>query len=43
VLSIEMVQFTKDLSLAGVGIMLLYLFQQFGEGVGIAVEPDLFD
>jgi putative oxidoreductase len=39
----ETIQFSKDLSLAGAGLVLFYLFQQFGEGIGIVLEPALFD
>jgi hypothetical protein len=37
------VQFQKDLALAGGALILSYLAQQFGEAIGIAIEPALFD
>ncbi|HXF98175.1 MAG TPA: DoxX family protein [Gaiellaceae bacterium] len=39
----EQTHFQKDLALAGGALILFYLFQQFGEEIGIAVEPALFD
>ena len=39
----EQTQFSKDLALAGGALILFYLFQQFGEAIGIAIEPALFD
>lgn len=39
----EQVHFQKDLALAGAALILLYLYQQFGEATGIAIEPALFD
>lgn len=40
---LDMVHFQKDLGLAGGALVLFYLFQQFGESIGITVEPALFD
>jgi putative oxidoreductase len=40
---LEQVQFTKDLALAGGALGFFYLFQQFGEAIGITIEPALFD
>jgi Predicted membrane protein len=39
----EQTQFSKDLALAGAALILFYLFQQGGEGIGITIEPALFD
>ena len=39
----EQVHFSKDLALAGGALILFYLFQQFGESIGIAIDPALFD
>jgi len=39
----EQTQFTKDVALAGGALILFYLFQQFGEAIGITIEPALFD
>jgi putative oxidoreductase len=39
----EQVQFQKDVALAGAALILFYLFQQFGDSIGIAIEPALFD
>jgi putative oxidoreductase len=40
---LEQVQFIKDVSLAGAALALFSLFQQFGEGIDLAIEPALFD
>jgi len=40
---LEQTQFQKDVALAGAGLVLFYLFQQFGEAIGITIEPALFD
>jgi uncharacterized membrane protein YphA (DoxX/SURF4 family) len=39
----EQTQFSKDLALAGGALIVFYLFQQGGEGIGITIEPALFD
>jgi putative oxidoreductase len=39
----EQVHFMKDVALAGAALALFSLFQQFGEGIGITIEPALFD
>ncbi|MGH7899683.1 MAG: DoxX family protein [Candidatus Binatia bacterium] len=39
----EQTQFSKDVALAGGALFLFYLFQQFGEAIGITIEPALFD
>jgi len=39
----EQVHFQKDLALAGAALVLFYLYQQFGDAIGISVEPALFD
>ena len=39
----EQVQFNKDIALGGAALILFYLFQQFGEAIGITIEPALFD
>jgi putative oxidoreductase len=39
----EQVHFQKDLALAGAALILFYLAQQFGDAVGISIEPALFD
>jgi putative oxidoreductase len=39
----EQIQFMKDLALAGGALAFFYLFQQFGEAIGITIEPALFD
>ena len=39
----EQVHFQKDVALAGGALILFYLFQQYGEEIGIAIEPALFD
>jgi putative oxidoreductase len=40
---LEQTQFQKDAALAGGALILFYLFQQFGDSIGIAIEPALFD
>ena len=39
----EQVHFMKDVALAGAALALFSLFQQFGEAIGITIEPALFD
>jgi len=39
----EQTQFSKDLALAGGALILFFLFQQFGEAIGLTIEPALFD
>ena len=39
----EQTHFNKDIALAGAALILFYLFQQFGEGIGLTIEPALFD
>jgi uncharacterized membrane protein YphA (DoxX/SURF4 family) len=39
----EQTHFQKDLALAGGALITFFLFQQFGEAIGITVEPALFD
>jgi uncharacterized membrane protein YphA (DoxX/SURF4 family) len=39
----EQTHFNKDVALGGAALILFYLFQQFGEGIGITIEPALFD
>ncbi len=39
----EQTQFSQDIALAGAALILFYLFQQGGEGIGITIEPALFD
>jgi uncharacterized membrane protein YphA (DoxX/SURF4 family) len=39
----EQTHFQKDLALAGAALGFFYLFQQFGDGIGITIEPALFD
>jgi putative oxidoreductase len=39
----EQVHFMKDVALAGAALALFSLFQQFGEGIGITIEPALFN
>jgi putative oxidoreductase len=39
----EQVHFMKDVALAGAALALFSLFQQFGEAIGITIEPTLFD
>jgi uncharacterized membrane protein YphA (DoxX/SURF4 family) len=40
----EQVQFQKDMALAGGALILFYLFQQFGDQIGLVVGPAaLFD
>jgi putative oxidoreductase len=41
--AMEQTQFTKDVALAGGGLVLFYLFQQAGNSIGITIEPALFD
>jgi putative oxidoreductase len=40
---LEQVQFQKDLALAGAALVLFFCVQQLGDGIGIALEPALFD
>ena len=40
---VEQVHFMKDISLLGAALVLFYLFQQGGEGIGITIAPALFD
>ena len=39
----EQTHFQKDVALGGAALALFALFQQFGEGIGITIEPALFD
>ena len=39
----EQTQFQKDVALGGAALIVFYLYQQFGEATGIAIEPALFD
>jgi putative oxidoreductase len=39
----EQIQFIKDLSLAGGALILFFLFQQFGDEIGLTIEPALFE
>jgi putative oxidoreductase len=39
----EQIQFQKDVALAGGALILFFLFQQFGEAIGLTIEPALFD
>jgi uncharacterized membrane protein YphA (DoxX/SURF4 family) len=39
----EQTHFQKDLALAGAALGIFYLFQQFGDAIGITIEPALFD
>jgi putative oxidoreductase len=40
---LDMIHFQKDLALAGGALAFFYLFQQFGDAIGITIEPALFD
>lgn len=40
---IQMSQFQKNIALTGGALILFYLFQQFGESIGLTIEPALFD
>ncbi len=40
---LEQIQFQKDVALAGGALILFFLFQQFGEAIGLTIEPALFD
>jgi putative oxidoreductase len=39
----EQIQFQKDVALAGGALILFFLFQQFGDAIGLTIEPALFD
>jgi putative oxidoreductase len=39
----QMAHFMKNLALAGGALVLFFLFQQFGEDIGLTIEPALFD
>jgi uncharacterized membrane protein YphA (DoxX/SURF4 family) len=40
---IQMSQFQKNVALAGGALILFFLFQQYGEDIGLTIEPALFD
>jgi putative oxidoreductase len=40
---VQLSQFQKNVALSGASLVLFYLFQQFGEGIGLTIEPALFD
>jgi putative oxidoreductase len=40
---VQLSQFQKNVALAGGALILFYLFQQFGEDIGLTIEPALFD
>lgn len=40
---LEQVQFQKDLALAGAALVLFVAARELGDGIGIAIEPALFD
>ena len=39
----QMAQFQKNVALIGGALAFFYLFQQFGDGIGLTIEPALFD
>jgi putative oxidoreductase len=39
----QMAQFQKNVALIGGALAFFYLFQQFGEDIGLTIEPALFD
>lgn len=41
--ALEQTQFQKDVTLGAAALVLFYLFQQFGDAIGITLEPALFD
>jgi uncharacterized membrane protein YphA (DoxX/SURF4 family) len=40
---VQLSQFQKNVALAGGALILFFLFQQFGEDIGLTIEPALFD
>jgi uncharacterized membrane protein YphA (DoxX/SURF4 family) len=41
--TMEQIQFQKDLALAGAALILFVAARELGDGIGIAIEPALFD
>jgi putative oxidoreductase len=39
----QMAQFQKNVALIGGALAFFYLFQQYGEDIGLTIEPALFD
>ncbi|MGH2996689.1 MAG: DoxX family protein, partial [Gaiellaceae bacterium] len=40
---VQLSQFQKNMALAGASLVLFFLFQQYGEDIGLTIEPALFD
>jgi putative oxidoreductase len=40
---VQLSQFQKNVSLVGASLTLFFLFQQYGEDIGLTIEPALFD